>query len=42
MKRVIGMKEFAGWFEIIVFGVYAAGPSGKRNFYIFTEIFENT
>lgn len=40
MKNVIEMDEFGGWFENIAFAVYAAGPTGKENFDIFAEVFE--
>lgn len=39
MKDVIESDEFDGWFENIMFAVYAAGPTGKENFEIFSEIF---
>jgi uncharacterized protein (TIGR02452 family) len=41
MKNMIAKDEFVGWFEEIVFAVYAAGPSGQRNFEVFKEVFEN-
>jgi uncharacterized protein (TIGR02452 family) len=39
MKKALELEEFVGWFERIVFAVYAAGPSGKRNLEAFTEVF---
>jgi uncharacterized protein (TIGR02452 family) len=41
MKRALEMDEFSGWFEDVVFAVYAAGPSGKRNLEVFQEVFGN-
>jgi uncharacterized protein (TIGR02452 family) len=41
MKRALEMDEFSGWFEDVVFAVYAAGPSGKRNLKVFQEVFGN-
>lgn len=41
MKIAIQSDEFAGWFENVAFAVYAAGPSGKRNFSVFTEVFKD-
>jgi uncharacterized protein (TIGR02452 family) len=40
MKSALDMEEFRGWFESVVFAVYAAGPAGKRNLAIFQEVFE--
>jgi uncharacterized protein (TIGR02452 family) len=40
MKRILAEDEFKGWFEDIVFAVYAAGPSGQRNLDVFQEVFE--
>jgi uncharacterized protein (TIGR02452 family) len=39
MKRALEMEEFEGWFEAVVFAVYAAGPSGQRNLDVFKEVF---
>ena len=39
MKRALEMEEFQGWFENVVFAVYAAGPSGERNLRVFQEVF---
>lgn len=39
MKAVVESDEFCGWFENIVFAVYAAGPTGRENFEIFREVF---
>ncbi|KAJ4366492.1 hypothetical protein N0V83_008128 [Neocucurbitaria cava] len=39
MRSAIENDEFSGWFEDIVFAVYAAGPSGKRNLDAFREVF---
>jgi uncharacterized protein (TIGR02452 family) len=41
MKKVLAFDEFSGWFENIVFAVYAAGPSGQRNLEVFGEVFGN-
>ncbi|KAH6629440.1 hypothetical protein C7974DRAFT_186346 [Boeremia exigua] len=40
MKSVIEKDEFKGWFDTIVFAVYASGPSGKENLDAFSEVFE--
>jgi uncharacterized protein (TIGR02452 family) len=40
MKIAIQSDEFTGWFENVAFAVYAAVPSGKKNFDVFTEVFE--
>ncbi|KAF1849698.1 uncharacterized protein K460DRAFT_360545 [Cucurbitaria berberidis CBS 394.84] len=40
MRDAIAMEEFTGWFERVVFAVYAAGPSGQRNLNVFQEVFE--
>ena len=40
MKSVLESDEFGGWFENIVFAVYAAGPTGRENFEIFSRVFE--
>lgn len=40
MKFVLESDEFGGWFENIVFAVYAAGPTGRENFEIFSRVFE--
>ncbi|KAF3006063.1 hypothetical protein E8E13_010947 [Curvularia kusanoi] len=39
MREAIESEEFEGWFEDVVFAVYAAGPTGKENFEVFTEVF---
>lgn len=39
MKDILEAEEFRGWFETIVFAVYAAGPTGKENFETFSEVF---
>ncbi|KAI4717925.1 hypothetical protein E4T48_05868 [Aureobasidium sp. EXF-10727] len=39
MKEVLEEDEFRGWFEKVVFAVYAKGPVGKRNFEVFREVF---
>jgi uncharacterized protein (TIGR02452 family) len=40
MKKALEREEFDGWFERVVFAVYAAGPTGKQNFEVFKEVFE--
>jgi uncharacterized protein (TIGR02452 family) len=42
MKKALEMLEFKGWFERVVFAVYAAGPSGQRNLEVFQEVFHGT
>jgi uncharacterized protein (TIGR02452 family) len=39
MKKALELLEFKGWFERVVFAVYAAGPSGQRNLEVFQDIF---
>jgi uncharacterized protein (TIGR02452 family) len=39
IKRALGREEFKGWFESVVFAVYAAGPAGIRNLEVFQEVF---
>jgi uncharacterized protein (TIGR02452 family) len=39
MKKALEREEFKGWFESVVFAVYAAGPAGIQNFEIFKEVF---
>jgi uncharacterized protein (TIGR02452 family) len=39
MKKALQMDEFRGWFEIVVFAVYAAGPSGRENLEVFKDVF---
>lgn len=39
MKTALEGIEFSGWFERVVFAVYAAGPSGQMNFDIFRDVF---
>ncbi|CAD0082693.1 unnamed protein product [Aureobasidium vineae] len=39
MKEVLEEEEFRGWFEKVVFAVYAKGPVGKRNLEVFREVF---
>ncbi|ORX96469.1 hypothetical protein BCR34DRAFT_578652 [Clohesyomyces aquaticus] len=41
MKAALELEEFGGWFEHVVFAVYAAGPSGQRNLDVFKQVFEN-
>lgn len=41
MKIALQRDEFVGWFKSIKFAVYAAGPIGKRNFDVFTEVFND-
>lgn len=40
MKKALEQDEFSGWFENVVFAVYAAGRSGQRNLEVFQEVFE--
>jgi uncharacterized protein (TIGR02452 family) len=40
MKRALELPEFEGWFEVVDFAVYAAGPTGKENLKVFQEAFE--
>jgi uncharacterized protein (TIGR02452 family) len=42
MKAALQSKEFEGWFEVVAFAVYAAGPAGMRNWAMFWDIFEGT
>jgi uncharacterized protein (TIGR02452 family) len=42
MKRLLTTEEFDGWFENVLFAVHAGGPTGKRNFDAFREIFGAT
>lgn len=42
MKKVLEMDEFGGWFENVVFAVYAAGPTGMENFVVFSEVSQQT
>ncbi|KAH4927487.1 hypothetical protein HBI79_138300 [Parastagonospora nodorum] len=39
MKGMVEQQEFRGWFERIVFAVYAAGRVGKGNLEVFKEVF---
>jgi uncharacterized protein (TIGR02452 family) len=41
MKAALQIEEFRGWFENVVFAVYAAGPSGRENFEIFKDVFDS-
>jgi uncharacterized protein (TIGR02452 family) len=41
-KSALEMEEFEGWFETVVFAVYAAGPSGQCNLDVFEEAFRGT
>lgn len=41
MRGVIGEGEFEGWFERIVFAVYARGRVGKENFEVFEREFSS-
>jgi uncharacterized protein (TIGR02452 family) len=38
MKAALELEEFGGWFEEVVFAVYAAGPSGQRNLDAFKKV----
>ncbi|OQO14136.1 hypothetical protein B0A48_01012 [Cryoendolithus antarcticus] len=40
MKAALESAEFEGWFENVVFAVYAAGPAGEKNLRVFREVFE--
>ncbi|KAH7380125.1 hypothetical protein BKA66DRAFT_442444 [Pyrenochaeta sp. MPI-SDFR-AT-0127] len=42
MKNILEAEEFDGWFESVVFAVYAAGPTGKRNLDVFREVFNHS
>jgi uncharacterized protein (TIGR02452 family) len=42
MKKTLELVEFKGWFERVVFAVYAAGPSGQRNLEVFQQVFRGT
>lgn len=39
MRTILEDQEFAGWFENVVFAVYAQGPTGKQNFDVFQAEF---
>jgi uncharacterized protein (TIGR02452 family) len=39
MKDVLESEESRGWFENTVFAVYTAGPAGRENFEIVSEVF---
>lgn len=39
MRTILEDEEFAGWFENVVFAVYAQGPTGKENFDVFKAEF---
>lgn len=39
MRTILEDQEFAGWFENVVFAVYAEGPTGKQNFDVFQAEF---
>lgn len=39
MKATLELEEFTGWFETVVFAVYAAGPTAQRNLHIFRDVF---
>jgi hypothetical protein len=39
MKKALEREEFEGWFESVVFAVYAVGPAGMRNLKVFQEVF---
>jgi uncharacterized protein (TIGR02452 family) len=41
MKKALERDEFKGWFESVVFAVYAAGPSGRRNLEVFQQVFDS-
>lgn len=42
MKKGIEMDEFKGWFEEVPFAVFAAGPSGVRNYNVFRKVFQSS
>jgi len=42
MKAVLFDEEFAGWFKEVIFAVYPAGRTGKRNYDVFKEVFGAT
>nr|OQO28706.1 hypothetical protein B0A51_02949 [Rachicladosporium sp. CCFEE 5018] len=42
MKAALESAEFQGWFENVVFAVYAAGPAGEKNLRVFKEVFGDT
>lgn len=39
MRKVLEDEEFEGWFEVVVFAIYAAGPTGQENLQAFREVF---
>lgn len=39
MKLIMNEAEFEGWFEIIIFAIYAKGETGRRNLQAFSEEF---
>jgi uncharacterized protein (TIGR02452 family) len=39
MKQALERDEFAGWFEVVSFAIYAAGPAGQRNLAAFRDVF---
>ncbi|KAK6434856.1 hypothetical protein LTR95_008954 [Oleoguttula sp. CCFEE 5521] len=41
IKSALESAEFEGWFENVVFAVYAAGPVGEKNLRVFKEVFED-
>lgn len=40
MKQLAKTEEFHGWFENLVFAVYAAGATGQNNLKVFRTVFE--
>ena len=42
MRAILRENEFVGWFENIVFAVYAKGRGGVENFEVFRKTFEVT
>ncbi|OQO15066.1 hypothetical protein B0A48_00448 [Cryoendolithus antarcticus] len=42
MKAALESAEFEGWFENVVFAVFAAGPAGEKNLRVFKEVFGDT
>lgn len=41
MKAALEMEEFDGWFEKVVFAVYASGRADRRNLDAFQEVFNS-
>ncbi|KNZ79235.1 hypothetical protein J132_03710 [Termitomyces sp. J132] len=40
MKAILMDDEFRGWFRQIVFAIYSSGEVGRRNFDVFSKVFE--